>query len=46
MGYYPIALLMMNLSKSGSVHPAWAMWLGNVLLLGAAAFVLRRVLRH
>jgi lipopolysaccharide export system permease protein len=44
--YYPIVMLMMNLSKSGSVHPAWAMWVGNVLLLTAAAFVLRRVLRH
>ncbi|HUG91971.1 MAG TPA: LptF/LptG family permease [Planctomycetaceae bacterium] len=44
--YYPVVLLMMNLSKSDSVNPAWAMWVGNVLLLAAAGVVLRRVLRH
>jgi lipopolysaccharide export system permease protein len=44
--YYPIALLMMNLSKSGSVDPAWAMWIANALLLAAAVWVLRSVLKH
>ena len=44
--YYPIVLLMMNLSKTGSVDPAWAMWLGNLIVLIAAAIVLRKVLRH
>ena len=44
--YYPIFLLMMNLSKTGTVHPAWSMWLANVLLLLAAAWILRRALQH
>jgi lipopolysaccharide export system permease protein len=44
--YYPLAMLMMNLSKSGSVEPAWAMWVANALLLIAAVVVLRRVLKH
>jgi lipopolysaccharide export system permease protein len=44
--YYPIALLMMSLSKSSTVNPAWAMWTGNLVLLGVALFVLRKVLKH
>ncbi len=44
--YYPLMLGMMNLSKSGTVDPAWAMWISNVLLGIVAAFVLRRVLKH
>ncbi len=46
LGYYPVVLFMMNLSKSETVNPAWAMWMGNVLLLPAAWITLRRVLRH
>ena len=46
MIYYPVALLMMNLSKTQLVEPWYAMWLGNVLLLGVGVFVLRKVLRH
>jgi lipopolysaccharide export system permease protein len=44
--YYPVVLLMINLSRSGIVHPGWAMWVGNLLLLIAAAFVMRRAVRH
>jgi lipopolysaccharide export system permease protein len=44
--YYPIVLLMMNLSKNGDVDPSWAMWLGNVLLLAIACVTLRKVLKH
>ncbi len=44
--YYPVTFLMMNLSKSGSVDPWWAMWVANILI-GTAGFVyLRRVVRH
>ncbi|HID24460.1 MAG TPA: YjgP/YjgQ family permease [Planctomycetaceae bacterium] len=44
--YYPVLLLMMNLSKTGTVNPAYAMWTSNLLVLTMAWFVLRRVFRH
>lgn len=44
--YYPLVMLMMNLSKTGHVNPAWAMWTGNALLLCVSIYVLKRVLRH
>ncbi|NQV25412.1 MAG: YjgP/YjgQ family permease [Rhodopirellula sp.] len=44
--YYPVVLLMMNLSKTGSVDPAWAMWTGNVILLIGAILVLRIAVRR
>jgi lipopolysaccharide export system permease protein len=44
--YYPIALFMMNLSKSDLVNPAWAMWMGNAVLVPIAWVTLRKVLRH
>lgn len=43
--YYPVALLMMNLSKSQSAHPV-CIWAANLLLLAAAGVALRKVLRH
>jgi len=43
--YYPIALLLMNLAKTETIHPS-LLWLANLLLLIAAAVVLRRVMRH
>lgn len=46
LGYYPIVLGMMSLSKSGAVDPAWAMWLGNVGLFLIGAYFLRKVLRY
>jgi lipopolysaccharide export system permease protein len=39
--YYPVVLLMMNLAKTGAVNPAWAMWIGNGILLVGAIFILR-----
>lgn len=44
--YYPVVLLMLNLSKSGTVDPAWAMWVGNAVIAVAGLFVLRRVTQH
>jgi lipopolysaccharide export system permease protein len=44
--YYPVVLLMINLSRSGIVHPGWAMWVGNLLLLISAAFIMRQAVRH
>lgn len=44
--YYPVVLLMINLSRSGAVHPGWSMWIGNLVLLITAGFVLRRAVRH
>ena len=44
--YYPATLLMLNLSKSGDINPAYAMWLGNALLLIAGLILLRKVLRN
>lgn len=46
VGYYPLVLGMMNLCKSRILNPAWAMWVGNALVLIAAAVTLRKVLRH
>jgi lipopolysaccharide export system permease protein len=44
--YYPLILGIMTQSKKGAIDPAWGMWLGNFVLLGAAFFVLKRVRRH
>ena len=44
--YYPLVLGMMTQSKEGNIHPLIGMWLGNLVLGIAAAFVLRRVMRY
>jgi lipopolysaccharide export system permease protein len=44
--YYPVVLLMMNLSKMGTADPAVVMWLANALVCMAAMHILMRVLRH
>jgi lipopolysaccharide export system permease protein len=44
--YYPVLLLMLSLSKQGTVHPGWAMWAGNVILLISAGFILRKTVKH
>ena len=44
--YYPIAILMISLSKQGQVNPAYAMWTGNALLAFAGLWVLHKVLKH
>lgn len=46
LGYYPIVLLAMNLSRTGTANPGWAMWVANVLVALAGLFVLRRVTQH
>jgi lipopolysaccharide export system permease protein len=43
--YYPVALLAMNLSKSGSIHPV-SMWGGNILMVVVGLYLLRRVLKY
>ncbi|MEK6261628.1 MAG: LptF/LptG family permease [Planctomycetota bacterium] len=44
--YYPISMMSLNLSKTGAVDPAWAVWSANGLLGLIASYILRRVLRH
>lgn len=44
--YYPLVLLMMNLSKTGSVEPWWSSWVGNAALLVAGLYVLKNLLKH
>ena len=44
--YYPVMFLMINLCKSGTVQPWWAMWVPNVIIGGAGLQILRKVLRH
>ena len=44
--YYPVVLLALNLSKTGTVDAAWATWIGNALIAAAGLQVLRRVTRH
>jgi lipopolysaccharide export system permease protein len=44
--YYPVTFLMVNLGKSGTVNPAWAMWIPNVVLAVAGIFALRKVVQH
>ncbi|MFY9257067.1 MAG: LptF/LptG family permease [Fuerstiella sp.] len=44
--YYPVTFLMVNLGKSGTVDPAWAMWVPNTVLAVAGIFVLRKVVQH
>lgn len=46
LGYYPVVMLCMSQSRSGAVDPAWAMWVGNSLLLLAGAFLFRTCCRH
>ena len=46
VGYYPIVLLMMNLSMTGQVNPVWAVWVGNLLLLATSGLVLRKAIQH
>ncbi len=44
--YYPVMFLMVNLAKTGTVDPWWAMWIPNLILGIAGALVLRRVVQH
>ena len=44
--YYPITMMTQNLSKIGTLDPAWAVWSANVVMGLAALYFLRRVLYH
>ena len=44
--YYPVMFLMVNLSKTGTVDPWWAMWIPNVILGIVGAIVLKKVVQH
>ncbi|MEX0716255.1 MAG: LptF/LptG family permease [Planctomycetaceae bacterium] len=46
IGYYPVVLLMMNLSKSGRVEPDWSMWVANAVMLVVGMVLMRKVLRN
>ena len=44
--YYPVMMLCMSQSRSGTIDPAWAMWVGNSLLLLAGGLLFRNCCRH
>lgn len=44
--YYPTMFLFVNLGKSGTVNPAWALWIPNAILAVAAVIVIRKVVQH
>ena len=44
--YYPVMFLMINLCKSGTLEPWWAMWIPNVIVGVAGYLVLRKVVQH
>jgi lipopolysaccharide export system permease protein len=44
--YYPLVIGLMAQCKHGHLEPAWAMWLGNLLVLVAAGVLIRRVMQH
>jgi len=43
--YYPLLIYGVDRSKAGAVPP-YTVWLGNLILLAWAAWLLRRVVRH
>jgi lipopolysaccharide export system permease protein len=43
--YYPLLILGVNQGKGGSLPPA-AVWMGNVVLVIWALWLLRRVMRY
>ena len=44
--YYPLMLGGVNMSKEDQLAPYFSLWIGNVLLLLGAAFVLPSVVKH
>ncbi|HRA88749.1 MAG TPA: LptF/LptG family permease [Planctomycetaceae bacterium] len=44
--YYPTMFLIINLCKTGSIAPWWAMWVPNIIVGTAGFFVLRKVVQH
>lgn len=43
--YYPLLMYGLDRAKSGALPP-YSIWLGNVVLLGAALWLLRSVMKH
>ncbi len=44
--YYPVMFLVMNLCKTGTLDPWWAMWVPNMIVGAAGFLVLRKVVQH
>lgn len=44
--YYPFMLLGMNLGKEGQMHPFWALWMGNFILLSGTILVYPRIIKY
>ena len=44
--YYPVMFLMINLCKTGTLEPWWAMWVPNLIIGGIGLLVLRKVVQH
>jgi lipopolysaccharide export system permease protein len=44
--YYPVMFLMVNLCKTGSLEPWWAVWVSNAILCTVGTIVLRKVVQH
>ena len=44
--YYPVTVMTQNLSKTGQLDPAWAVWIANGLMAVAAGYFFRRVMQH
>ncbi|MFM7037092.1 MAG: LptF/LptG family permease [Planctomycetaceae bacterium] len=44
--YYPVLFLMLNLSRSATVNPVWAMWIPNAILFLIGLSLLGKVTRH
>ena len=44
--YYPVMFLMINLCKTGTLTPWWAMWVPNMIIGVAGFLVLRKVVQH
>jgi lipopolysaccharide export system permease protein len=42
--YYPISMMSQNLSKTGTLDPAWAVWSANAVMGMASSYFLRRVM--
>ncbi len=43
--YYPLLMYGLDRSKCGALPP-YSVWLGNIVLLGASVWILRKVLRY
>lgn len=44
--YYPLLLCGINLTRNGRFHPMLTMWMCNLVMVGVALVLLRRLIRH